>query len=129
MVGDWTKAINDFALSSDEEEDRCCDDKVEGRNVMVLIDGPYGGISFDLGRYESVLLVAGGAGITFTMGVLDDLVGRIVRRGRRGGERTTKIEFAWCIKSFGEFIQSILGTSLTYLSQAPFGGSALSWKK
>lgn len=72
------------------------------------MDGPYGGISFDLGRYEHVLLVAGGAGITFTIGVLDDIIGRIVRHGRKGGERTTKIEFAWCVKSFGRFC--LLGT-------------------
>jgi ferric-chelate reductase len=70
---------------------------------MVMIDGPYGGISFDLGRYEDVLLVAGGAGITFTLGLLDDLVGRIVKLGRRGGERTRKVQFAWCIKSFGQY--------------------------
>lgn len=68
---------------------------------MVMIDGPYGGISFDLGRYEHVLLVAGGAGITFTLGVLDDLVGRIVN-GRQGGERTKKVQFAWCVRSFGQ---------------------------
>ncbi|KAG8805431.1 hypothetical protein FRC17_005522, partial [Serendipita sp. 399] len=104
VVGDWTKAINDMAHRVDEEPDaeKCCDDETTlGKEVMVMIDGPYGGISFDLGTYEHVLLVAGGAGITFTMGVLDDLVGRIVRLGRAGGERTTKIEFAWCIKSFG----------------------------
>lgn len=70
---------------------------------MVMIDGPYGGISFDLGRYEDVLLVAGGAGITFTLGVLDDLVGRVVKLGRRGGERTKKIQFAWCVRSFGRY--------------------------
>ncbi|KAG8854935.1 hypothetical protein FRB91_002949 [Serendipita sp. 411] len=104
VVGDWTKALNDMASRIDEESDaeRCCDDeKNKGKEVMVMIDGPYGGISFDLGTYEHVLLVAGGAGITFMLGVLDDLVGRIVRLGRAGGEKTTKIEFAWCIKSFG----------------------------
>jgi ferric-chelate reductase len=74
---------------------------------MVMIDGPYGGISFDLGRYDDVLLVAGGAGITFTLGVLDDLVGRIVKFGRRGGERTRKIQFAWCVRSFGQYFPHI----------------------
>ncbi|PVG04513.1 hypothetical protein CPB86DRAFT_1133 [Serendipita vermifera] len=98
-IGDWTRSINTLAQEKDEE--KCCDDDGEGRPVMVMIDGPYGGINFDLGRYENVLLVAGGAGITFTMGVLDDLVGRIVRVGRRHGERTRKIEFAWCIRSYG----------------------------
>ena len=76
--------------------------EAEPKRVMVMIDGPYGGLSFDLGRYENVLLFAGGAGVTFTMGVLDDIIGRVVRLKRRDGERTRRIEFAWCVKSFGE---------------------------
>jgi hypothetical protein len=32
-----------------------------GPLVQVMLDGPYGGCSIDLGRYESVLLVAGGS--------------------------------------------------------------------
>ncbi len=104
-VGDWSRGINTLALTApakDEEDgEGCCGDKIKRTEVMVMIDGPYGGISFDLGRYEQVLLVAGGAGITFTLGVLDDLVGRIVK-GRLGGERTRKVQFAWCVRSFGE---------------------------
>jgi ferric-chelate reductase len=95
-VGDWTRTLNGFARANESNED-----EGEEKKVMVMIDGPYGGISFDLGRYDNVFLVAGGAGVTFTIGVLDDLVGRIIRRGRRDGERTTKIQFVWCIKSFG----------------------------
>lgn len=71
--------------------------------VQVMLDGPYGGSSVDLGRYESALLVAGGSGITFTLGLLDDIVGRCTKLGRSQGERTRKIEFAWCIRSFGDF--------------------------
>lgn len=107
-VGDWTTALNGFARANESNED-----KEAEKNVMVMIDGPYGGISFDLGRYDSVFLVAGGAGVTFTMGVLDDLVGRIVRRKRRDGEKTTKIEFAWCIKSFGASVSMYRYESLT----------------
>ena len=92
-----------------------------------MIDGPYGGISFDLGRYEHVLLVAGGAGITFTLGVLDDLIGRIVRLGRRGGERTRRVEFAWCIRSFGQsHLQEVRVPVLrVLLLQVAFAGSNL----
>ena len=46
--------------------------------VLVMINGPYGGCSLYLGEYESVLLVAGGSEVMFTLGLLDDLVGRIV---------------------------------------------------
>jgi ferric-chelate reductase len=72
-----------------------------GPLVQVMLDGPYGGCSVDLGRFETVLLIAGGSGATFTLGLLDDIVGRCVKLGRRGGERTQRIEFAWCIRSFG----------------------------
>jgi ferric-chelate reductase len=83
----------------------CCGASADGGvQVQVMLDGAYGGCSVDLGRYESVLLVAGGSGATFTIGLLDDIVGRCVRLGRRGGEVTRKIEFAWCIKSFGTYI-------------------------
>ena len=108
VVGDWTRALNTLARMSDAEfhghvaEETRCEPEFGPKRVMVMIDGPYGGMSFDLGSYENVLLFAGGAGITFTIGVLDDIVGRIVRLKRRDGERTRKIEFAWCMKSFGE---------------------------
>jgi len=66
-----------------------------------MLDGPYGGPSIDCADYETVLLIAGGSGITFTLALLDDLVGRVVRLGRCRGERTKRIEFAWCIRGFG----------------------------
>jgi predicted ferric reductase len=107
--GDWTRAINQLAHASNAD-DTCCGEKSEPNPVVVMLDGPYGGVSFDLGRYEHVLLVAGGAGITFILGVLDDLVGKIAKLGRRSGERTTKIEFAWCIKSFGKLNYTLTST-------------------
>lgn len=73
-----------------------------GVPVQVMLDGPYGGSSVDLGDYESALLVAGGSGATFTLGILDDIVARCVKLGRRNGEKTRRIEFVWCIRSFGK---------------------------
>ena len=115
--GDWTRALNAYAQ---EEQERLDTNRPNNLNrltktnektettptevpVHVMIDGPYGGCSVDLGEYESVLLVAGGSGATFTVGVLDDIVARCVKGGRRGGERTRRIEFVWCVRSFGEF--------------------------
>ena len=71
--------------------------------VQVMIDGPYGGCSVDLGDHETILLFSGGSGITFTLGLLDDIVGRCTKKGRSNGERTRRIEFGWCIRSFGMF--------------------------
>ncbi|KXN89082.1 Ferric reductase transmembrane component 1 [Leucoagaricus sp. SymC.cos] len=114
-TGDWSCALNAVALNAghlqmepEQEEKKLGDnDSTEycltspQTQIQVMIDGPYGGCGLDLGRYETVLLFAGGAGVTFTLGMLDDIVGRCVRLGRRNGERTRRIEFAWCIKSFG----------------------------
>ncbi|KAI6145652.1 hypothetical protein BKA82DRAFT_4167498, partial [Pisolithus tinctorius] len=61
--------------------------------VYVMIDGLYDGSSVDLGQYETVLLVAGGSGTTFTLGLLDDIVFKCIKTGRS--------KFAWYIRSFG----------------------------
>jgi len=88
--GDWTKALNSFAR-----------EEAPSPQICVMLDGPYGGPSIDCTEYENVLLIAGGSGVTFTLSLLDDIVGRVARLGRRNGERTRKIEFAWCVRSFG----------------------------
>ncbi|KAJ6586450.1 ferric reductase like transmembrane component-domain-containing protein [Mycena vulgaris] len=70
----------------------------EGRAAHVILDGPYGGPTLDAGAYADVLFLAGGSGVTATLGQLDDLVGRCVRRGRTHGERTRHVEWVWCVK-------------------------------
>ena len=106
-IGDWSRALHAYAQREKDltlsalETEKLRDDQYIGVPVQVMIDGPYGGCSIDLGEYESVLLLSGGSGVTFTLGMLDDIVGRVVKLGRKGGERTKRIEFAWCIRSFG----------------------------
>lgn len=106
-VGDWSRALHAYAQREKDltlgavGTEKLRDSQIVGVPVQVMIDGPYGGCSIDLGDYESVLLFSGGSGVTFTLGMLDDIVGRVVRLGRSGGERTKRIEFAWCIQSFG----------------------------
>lgn len=99
-VGDWTRSLHDYAV---HEQERAGNEKDEqpGVPVQVMIDGPYGGCSVDLGTYESVLLVAGGSGATFTLGLLDDIVARCLKLGRPHGEKTRRIEFVWCMRSCG----------------------------
>jgi hypothetical protein len=71
------------------------DEKVDDIRVPVhvTIDGPFGGCTMDLGEYENVFLAAGGAGVTFTLGLLDDLVGRIVLVQRRSAIITIQSVF------------------------------------
>ncbi|KAH9900709.1 iron reductase [Cubamyces lactineus] len=127
VLGDWTRAINQYA-SVEQERLLAMEKETEkgelppGVPVQVMIDGPYGGSSVDLGDYESVLLVAGGAGATFTLAMLDDIVARCVKLGRRNGEKTRRIEFVWCIRSYGciqwfapmlmDIANTVAGTSL-----------------
>lgn len=77
-----------------------------GVPAQVMIDGPYGGSGIDLGDFERVLLIAGGSGVTFTLGLLDEIVGRCVKLGRPEGERTRTIEFAWCIRQYCKLVLS-----------------------
>ncbi|EPQ55534.1 iron reductase [Gloeophyllum trabeum ATCC 11539] len=120
-VGDWSHALHAYARRG-LERIALSDQKSLSVPVQVMLDGPYGGCSVDLGAYESALLVAGGSGVTFSLAVLDDIVGRCCRLGRRGGEKTRRIEFAWCVRSFGciewfapqliEVAKTCAGTSL-----------------
>ncbi|RPD52054.1 iron reductase, partial [Lentinus tigrinus ALCF2SS1-6] len=121
VVGDWTRAINTYA-SKEQERLRVEKDEQPGVPVHVMIDGPYGGSRIDIGEYESALLIAGGSGVTFTLGLLDDIVARCVKLGRVHGEKTRRIEFAWCVRSYGaihwfapmlmEITNAVAGTSL-----------------
>ncbi|KAI0655804.1 iron reductase [Cubamyces menziesii] len=127
VLGDWTRAINRYANAEQErllatEKETEKGELPPGVPVQVMIDGPYGGSSVDLGDYESVLLVAGGAGATFTLAMLDDIVARCVKLGRQNGEKTRRIEFVWCIRSYGciqwfapmlmDIANTVAGTSL-----------------
>lgn len=89
--GDWSHALNEVARRAEKQH----------LQVSVMLDGPYGGSSIDLGNFENAILIAGGSGITFTLGLLDDIVGRVVNMKRKGGEKTRRVKFVWCIKSFG----------------------------
>ncbi|KAJ7676603.1 hypothetical protein DFH06DRAFT_1079741 [Mycena polygramma] len=69
-----------------------------GRAIHAILDGPYGGPTRDAGEYGTILFLAGGSGATATLGALDDLVGRCVRRRRVTGERTRRVEWVWCVR-------------------------------
>ncbi|KAF8648963.1 hypothetical protein AX16_006077 [Volvariella volvacea WC 439] len=107
-AGGWSQALSKFTTSEHQklvEYLQQHGDSVAEKDVevptRVMLDGPYGGCSIDLGEYESVLLLSGGSGATFTIGLLDDIVGRCAKLNRPNGERTRRIQFVWCIRSFG----------------------------
>jgi ferric-chelate reductase len=132
VSGDWTRALSRYASS---EQERIATGNSEKADILqvpvhVMIDGPYGGCSLDLGDYEDVLLVAGGAGVTFTLGLLDDLVGRIVRQERARNERTLRVEFVWIVRSVGElfpFSSRIRYSTVSHFKVTSSGSSLCCW--
>lgn len=122
-MGDWTRALNEYARTQGEQlallpplplpasspsssapqEAQADSDSQKPTGlqpipVQVMFDGPYGGCELDLPAYERVLLVAGGSGATFALGVLDELVARSCLAG---DGVTQRVDFVWCVRSFG----------------------------
>ena len=122
VKGDWTRSLNAY---THEEQARLSLGNEKQTNagvpVQVMFDGAYGGCSIDLGDYESILLVAGGSGATFTLGLLDDIVGRCTKLNRPRNERTKRIEFVWCIRSFAcvDWFAGVLNELATAVAASP----------
>ncbi|PRQ77588.1 Ferric reductase NAD binding domain-domain containing protein [Rhodotorula toruloides] len=69
----------------------------------VFLEGPYGH-DLLLHRYESVLLMTGGTGVTFALSCLLDLVRR-ARNRHLGGVKplvTTRVTFVWSVRNSGD---------------------------
>jgi ferredoxin-NADP reductase len=64
--------------------------------TRVIIDGPYGGPGRDPGAFDTVILVAGGVGVTFCLPVMKDLVKRMQNQAKI---RCSKIIFVWSVPS------------------------------
>jgi ferric-chelate reductase len=64
------------------------------RPVRMIIEGPYSGPGYTLyTAYSGVMLVAGGSGISYVMGVLQD----ILRKHAAGQSNVRVVEVVWCI--------------------------------
>ncbi|GAA5961808.1 hypothetical protein JCM3765_004079 [Sporobolomyces pararoseus] len=77
------------------------------------IEGPYGHpLSLDFASFQSVLLFAGGTGITFCASILEELVGKAAR----GESSNQEITLVWSMREIGciEWYQSLL-TSLMHV--------------
>ncbi|KPV73505.1 uncharacterized protein RHOBADRAFT_54724 [Rhodotorula graminis WP1] len=89
--------------------------------MLCLIEGPYGGLpaySSPVGlleQTESLVLVAGGSGMSFVLGVLDELVGRRLRA--KGGARGGRVDVVWVVRQrahvawFAERLRAVLAAA------------------
>lgn len=83
-IGGWTCKLMELA-------------KTEPTKVNILMEGPYGKLAVDINdtdRYKTVVLIAGGIGITPLMSVANDLLQQV-----KNGREMTKIRIVWTIRS------------------------------
>nr|XP_019048478.1 hypothetical protein I302_02250 [Kwoniella bestiolae CBS 10118]OCF27408.1 hypothetical protein I302_02250 [Kwoniella bestiolae CBS 10118] len=123
-AGDWTRNLYDFALrggvvrlsvspspekddgmnevdfSQEDKRDMNLVERVEevlGRNCKVLVEGPYGGpCSTVFASYSGIMLIAGGSGITYSLGMFED----VIRKAEEGHLRASTVHFVWVVKTY-----------------------------
>jgi ferric-chelate reductase len=67
------------------------------RTHVTFIDGPYGASQGDFACFDTVLLIAGSTGVTFTLPILLDLARRANEQSRKLPVR--RVEFVWIIRN------------------------------
>lgn len=65
--GSWTSALYSLILAKPDEESN------QNKCISVAVEGPYGPASFDYLRYDTLILVAGGIGITPFLSILQEI--------------------------------------------------------
>lgn len=85
-----------------------------GATVTVSFDGPYGTFPNPI-KFDKIVLVAGGAGATFTIGLVENLLAKM------NGESHNKVVFIWSVKEHGtSHLSSPAPTCrLTHLTREP----------
>lgn len=82
-----------MASTADEAVESLLEKTGAGKQVKVMIDGPYGGLHTELCQVQEVLVIAGGSGITFALGTIEEAV-------RTQGP--SKVTVAWVCRDIGE---------------------------
>jgi len=126
VAGDFTrefaKALGcDFDKKSDKGEkgEKDPGGKVVGTSTnpplnrvlpRVMVDGPFGSASEDFLKYETVLLVGAGIGVTPFASILKSIWYRMNNFNNSKPTRLSKVYFTWVIRDFGsaEWFHSLL---------------------
>ncbi|KAK3112317.1 ferric-chelate reductase Frp1 [Teratosphaeriaceae sp. CCFEE 6253] len=90
----------------------------ETKVYRAILNGPYGGHQHDFAAFDSVCLIAGSTGITFTLALLQDIAERAANGGGRLPVR--RVRFLWCVKEHdhARWISSELTAAVEKLRQA-----------
>lgn len=95
-AGDWTKELRALAQTGDSEDKS--DVGTYKHDVGILIEGPYGGPGNTLpASFTSIVLFAGGSGLSYAMGMAHDLV----ERSRTGAIAARTIDLVWTVRAEG----------------------------
>ena len=104
--------------------------RITNRKVYIpcLFEGPYGGIPAHespaiQNDTETVLLVAGGSGMSFVLGELDSIVGRRLASGRAGRVEVVwvvrqRAHLAWFADRLSEMVAAVDGSPLRVVVRA-----------
>ncbi|KAI9440920.1 hypothetical protein H4582DRAFT_2074709 [Lactarius indigo] len=94
--GQWTRKLLRMAAAEDAAEKPTDTElgRKPARGVRIIVEGPYSGPGYTLySAYSGVVLVAGGSGISYIMGVLDD----ILQKHASGNSNVRVIEVVWSV--------------------------------
>ena len=118
VAGDWTRKINAIATAGEEMIERTEQevpdqaqpeaslDRDQCLQVQVLLDGPYGGLKLDLAEYQTVLIFAGGSGVTFALGCIEEAMRRSHDSGAE--RRLRHLQLVWAVKDLGQYMSHAL---------------------
>ncbi|KAI0946789.1 hypothetical protein AcW1_010148 [Taiwanofungus camphoratus] len=88
-AGDWTGKLFELAKRAEYGEAGGV-----GRDVKVLIEGPYGGPGHSIpSSFSGVMIVAGGSGITYALSTVQELMKKDAQRS----SRVKIVEFVWSV--------------------------------
>jgi ferric-chelate reductase len=91
QAGNWTRKL--YALANAASYD--AEKTGAGREVRVLVEGPYGGPGHTMyAGFDAALFVAGGSGITYALGCARD----VIQKAADGRARTKVVELVWVVR-------------------------------
>ncbi|THH16312.1 hypothetical protein EW146_g4311 [Bondarzewia mesenterica] len=122
--GGWTGNLFDMAQGQDggiREKSTDAERVVGGREVGVLVEGPYGGPGHTIfASYSGALLIAGGSGITFVLSVLSDLL----QKHAAGSSRLRVLDVVWSVPDPGKLFASSTILNIDQVSSSHTSNSA-----
>ncbi|PCH37162.1 hypothetical protein WOLCODRAFT_140747 [Wolfiporia cocos MD-104 SS10] len=87
-AGDWTNKLFEVAQRTEYEAESV------GRNVKVVLNGPYGGPGHALiHSYSGAVIVTGGSGITYALSTIQELM----QKSSEGASRVRHVELVWSV--------------------------------